>query len=155
MQYWLMKSEPSTYSIDMLMSKPHKTDYWDGIRNYQVRNFLRDQMQIGDLAFFYHSSCAVPGIVGIMEIIEPATPDLLAFNPGSDYFDPKSTPQKPQWFRVKVKGLKKFKDIIPLTTLKSIPKLHNMPLLRPGNRLSVTPVQATEWETILKLVHKN
>lgn len=154
MHYWLMKSEPSTYSIDTLLAKPQKTDYWDGVRNYQARNFMRE-MKKKDLVFFYHSNCETPGIVGKMEIVEEATPDILAFDFNSPYYDPKSTRENPRWSRVKVKGLKKFKHELSLTSLKAQPGLHEMPLTQRGSRLSVMPVQKKEWDLILRLLEED
>lgn len=150
MKYWLMKSEPDTYSVDDLAKKPQKTDGWEGVRNFQARNFMRDEMDCDDLAFFYHSSCAVPGIAGIMRIAKTAYPDLTALNPESPYYDPRSTRQNPRWFQVDVQLIQRFKNLIPLTVLKKNPKLINMICLRPGNRLSITPVTAKEWDVILK-----
>lgn len=147
-QYWLMKSEPSCFSIDHLSSRPHQTAPWDGIRNYQARNFIRNTMKIGDQAFFYHSSCQPPGIVGIMEIVSHAYPDHTAFDPDSQHPDPKSTPDNPRWFMVDVRLIKKFTKIIPLEHLRQCPELEKMPLLRPGNRLSITPVTRDEWAFI-------
>lgn len=151
MKFWLMKSEPDTYSIDSLMEKPNQTDHWEGVRNYQARNFMRDQMKKGDRAFFYHSSCKTPGIVGIVEIVKENHPDPSAWDPSSRYFDPKSTPANPRWSMVSVRCLEKFKTSIPLTQLKTHFSLKNMILLRPGNRLSITPVTQQEWKTILSL----
>jgi predicted RNA-binding protein with PUA-like domain len=151
MNYWLMKSEPEAFSIDDLKNANNKTTFWDGVRNYQARNMMRDQMQIGDHAFFYHSNCKVPGIVGIMTVVKTAYADKTQFDPESKYYDPKSTPEKPRWFGVELKWQQKFNDIIPLETLKQIPSLKDMPLVRKGNRLSIMPVSKKEWETILKL----
>ena len=114
MNYWLMKSEPDVFSIDHLRKMPRKTEHWDGIRNYQARNFMRDAMKKGDLAFFYHSNCEEPGIVGIMEIASAAYPDHTAFEPGQKYFDEKSTPENPRWMMVDVKFKKKFKKNVSL-----------------------------------------
>lgn len=150
MNYWLMKSEPSTFSIDHLMQKPHQTDHWEGVRNYQARNFMRD-MRLRDQAFFYHSNCDVPGIVGIVEIVKESHPDFTALDLHSDYYDPKSTAENPRWFMVSVRCVEKFSDIIPLSRLKLEPKLHNLRLVQPGNRLSVMPVSISEWKTILRL----
>jgi predicted RNA-binding protein with PUA-like domain len=147
MSFWLMKSEPCTYSIDVLAKT--KTGFWDGIRNYQVRNLIRDVMQPGDLAFFYHSSCKVPGIVGIMKITSHGKPDETAFDPKSKYFDPGSDPTKPRWFGVDVQLVEKFEKIIPLTDLRDNFALKNMPLLKKGNRLSITPVTEEEWRAIM------
>ncbi len=149
--YWLMKSEPDAFSIDDLKSCPNKTDSWDGIRNYQARNFMRD-MKKGDLVFFYHSNCKVPGIVGIMTVVSNEVyPDHTAFDPNSKYYDPKSTPEKVRWEMVDVKYKRKLKRCISLQELKEIPTLKDMRLLQKGNRLSIIPVSKKEWETILKL----
>ena len=146
-----MKSEPTTYGIDHLKRAPNRTDHWEGVRNYQARNFMRDKMRVNDKAFFYHSNCEVPGIVGIMQIVRESYPDFTALDPESQYYDPKSTQSVPRWFMVSVRFLEKFKTTIPLTVLKTYPDLKDMALLRPGNRLSVSPVSAKEWEFILKL----
>jgi predicted RNA-binding protein with PUA-like domain len=150
MKYWLMKSEPNTYSVDDLAKKRQKTDGWEGVRNFQARNFMRDDMNCDDLAFFYHSSCAIPGIAGIMRIAKNGYPDLTALNPESPYYDPRSTRQNPRWFQVEVQLIQKFKHLIPLSDLKKNPTLSNMVCLRPGNRLSITPVTSNEWHSILK-----
>lgn len=154
MQYWLMKSEPETFSIDMLKALKNQISPWEGVRNYQARNFMRDEMQVGDKIFFYHSSCEVPGIVGIVEVVKNAYPDFTSFDPESPYYDPKSTKLTPRWFMVDVQFVKKFKEIIPLSLLKTQAKLKNMRLLKPGNRLSILPVSKAEWEHIL-LLSKN
>lgn len=147
--FWLMKSEPGTYSIDDLAHAKAQTGFWDGVRNYQARNFMRDQMQVDDLAFFYHSSCKIPGIVGIMRIIKVNCVDETAFDPQSQYFDPESDPKKPRWYGVKVKLVEKLSDIITLEELRSKPALKEMQLLKRGNRLSVMPVSAHEWQAIM------
>ena len=146
-----MKSEPDVFSIDHLRKMPRKTEHWDGIRNYQARNFMRDAMKKGDLAFFYHSNCEEPGIVGIMEIASAAYPDHTAFEPGQKYFDEKSTPENPRWMMVDVKFKKKFKKNVSLASLKEEKKLSNMRLVQRGNRLSILPVTASEWKCILKM----
>ena len=151
MNYWLMKSEPSVYSIDDLSANTNQTDYWDGIRNYQARNMLRDDMQVGDHAFFYHSNCKTPGIIGVMKIVKSGYPDSTAFDPKHTYYDAKSKPDNPRWYRVDVKLVRKFKRIISLEELKQQQKLANMILLRKGNRLSIMPVNKTEWDCILQL----
>jgi predicted RNA-binding protein with PUA-like domain len=151
MRYWLMKSEPSCFSLDDLKNSPNQTYYWDGVRNYQARNFIRDDMQIGDKLFFYHSNCTPPGIVGIAEIVSEAYPDFTAFDPTSQHPDPKSTPDNPRWFMVDVQFREKFKHIISLNQLKQYAELANMPLLRKGNRLSITPLSPSEWEFITYL----
>lgn len=152
MNYWLMKSEPTTYSINMLINSPKQSDHWEGVRNYQARNYLRDSMKRGDKAFFYHSNCETPGIVGTMEIIRESYPDITALNPDSPYYDPKSTLENPRWWTVTVHFLEKFNTIIPLSFLKTFPTLEKMILLKPGNRLSVMPVTEDEWTFISNLV---
>ncbi len=149
MAYWLMKSEPDAFSIDDL--ERVGTEPWDGIRNYQVRNMIRDQMQPGDRAFFYHSNTKVPGIVGIMDIVSQSRPDHTAFDPDEKYYDPKSDPDKPRWLLVDVKYVRHTKRVIPLTELKVDPDLEEMPLVRRGNRLSVMPVSKAHFEHILSL----
>lgn len=151
MNYWLMKSEPSAFSIDDLKSMPNQTEHWDGVRNYQARNMLRDQMKAGDRAFFYHSNCPVPGIVGLMEIVREGYPDHTAFDPSSKYFDEKSDPRNPRWFMVDVKYRRHAERVIPLAELKTYAPLENMPLVRRGNRLSIMPVSESEWRTILSI----
>ena len=138
MNYWLMKSEPDTFSIDDLAARPKQIEPWNGVRNYKVRNWLRHTMKSKDLAFFYHSSCKVPGIVGVMEIVKDGYPDTSAFNPKSPYYDPKSSPQKPLWYQVDVRLVEKFKHIISLSELHKIYQLKNMIILQKGNRLSIT-----------------
>lgn len=152
-QYWLIKSEPETFSIDDLIAAKHQTTPWDGVRNYQARNYLRDKMKVGDLAFFYHSSCAIPAIVGMVEVVQSATPDPSAFDPQSAYYDPKSTPASPRWFMIEVKFQKKFSSPITLQSLKNNPLLESFPLLRKGNRLSVIPVTTRQWQTILAMIN--
>lgn len=147
--YWLMKSEPDVFGIDDLKTKPKKTEHWDGVRNYQARNFMK-AMKRGDLIFFYHSNCKPPGIVGIAEVVREAYPDFTAWHPESPYYDPKSTEDHPRWFMVDVKFKEKFKRLISLDELKTLKGLSEMPLLRKGNRLSVMPVDAQSWDTILK-----
>jgi predicted RNA-binding protein with PUA-like domain len=151
MNYWLMKSEPSVFSIDDLKSMPQRTEHWDGVRNYQARNMMRDQMKVGDQAFFYHSNCKVPGIAGLMEVVRNGYPDHTAFDPGGEYFDEKSDPDNPRWFMVDVKYIRHTQRVIPLSELKSHPQLENMPLVRKGNRLSIMPVSKKEWEFILSI----
>lgn len=151
MNYWLMKSEPSEFSIDDLKSNPDKTERWDGVRNYQARNMMRDEMKKGDLVFFYHSNCDIPGIVGIMTINKEGYPDPTAFDPNDKHFDPKSDPDKPRWILVDVKYKRKLKRTISLAELKEQKYLENMKLLQRGNRLSVMPVTKKEWDYILSL----
>ncbi len=149
MQYWLMKSEPDTYSIDDLQS--FGVDHWDGIRNYQVRNFFRDQMQVGDQAFFYHSNCKVPGIVGTMEIASKAYPDHTAFDPSEKYFDSKSDPENPRWLMVDVRYIRHLDRMITLGELRLQKQIADMKLLQRGNRLSVLPLSKKEWQYILNM----
>jgi predicted RNA-binding protein with PUA-like domain len=148
MRYWLMKSEPDEFSIDALRASPGKTATWDGVRNYQVRNMIRDQMRRGDLAFFYHSSCAQPGIVGTMAIQGPAQPDRSAFDPRSKYFDPDSKADTPRWYSIEVRLQRKFKRLVSLEELRSHAALADMLVLRRGNWLSITPVTPNEWAFI-------
>jgi predicted RNA-binding protein with PUA-like domain len=153
MNYWLMKSEPDAFSISDLKSRPKKTEHWDGVRNYQARNFMR-AMKKGDLAFFYHSSCETPGVYGIIEIARAAYPDHTAWDPENHHYDPKSTPERPLWFMVDVRFKRELEKPVTLTTIKMQPALKQMPLVQRGSRLSVMPVTAKEWNTILKLAEE-
>ncbi len=148
-RYWLLKSEPGVFSIDDLAAASGKRTEWEGVRNYQARNMMRDDMKKGDLAFFYHSNAPETGIAGIVEIAREGYPDPHAFDRGSKYFDPKSDPALPRWYLVDVKLKRRFKRIITLAELKAEKKLEGMQLLRKGNRLSVMPVEAAHWEHIL------
>jgi predicted RNA-binding protein with PUA-like domain len=148
MNYWLMKTEPDEFSIDDLAKR--KTEPWGGVRNYQARNYMRE-MQRGDGVLFYHSSCDVPGVVGIAEVSKTAHDDPTQFDKKSDYFDPKSKPEAPRWSSVEVKYKRKLKRNITLTELKTKRELHELILLRPGNRLSVLPVSKKDWDFILQL----
>ena len=150
MNYWLFKSEPDVFGIDHLAAKPNATEHWDGVRNYQARNFMR-AMQVGDQAFFYHSNCDPPGIVGIVEVVREAYPDHSAWNPESKYFDPASSPDKPRWFMVDVRLVRKLPRLVSLAELRDNPALVEMPLVRRGNRLSVMPVSAQAWGVILDM----
>jgi predicted RNA-binding protein with PUA-like domain len=150
--YWLIKSEPDAFSIDDLKNAPGKKDHWDGIRNYQARNFIRDDMQKGDLAFFYHSSCKIPGVVGICEIVSGAYPDFTAFDPDEKYYDPKSDPENPRWMMVDVMYRRKTKRLIGLAEIKEhADRLEGFPLIRRGNRLSIMPVSKDHWDFVLSL----
>lgn len=151
MRYWLMKSEPADVSIDDLANFPNQSVDWYGVRNYQARNFMRDQMKLGDLAFFYHSNCDVPGIAGIVEVSKLAYPDRLQFIEGHKYYDPKSTPENPRWVNVDVKLVRKTK-LLSLQELRTYPELATMRILQRGNRLSITPVDPREWDFIMKLL---
>jgi predicted RNA-binding protein with PUA-like domain len=153
MNYWLFKSEPDTFGIDHLAKRPKKTAAWDGVRNYQARNTLRDSMKKGDLGFFYHSSCEVPGIVGIVEIVKQGYPDETAFDPKDDHYDADSKRDAPRWFVVDVKLKQKFSRTITLEELRqyATKKLKEFVLLKRGNRLSVIPVSKQDWDFILTL----
>lgn len=149
MRYWLMKSEPEAFSIDDLRDRPLQTEHWDGVRNYQARNMMRDEMKIGDRVFFYHSNCDEPGIVGIAEVVREGYPDFTAFDPDDKHFDPKSDPDKPTWIMVDVKFVRKLSRTISLKELKLKDELAELALLRRGNRLSIMPVTAAQWAFIL------
>jgi predicted RNA-binding protein with PUA-like domain len=151
MAYWLMKSEPDVFGIDDLAARPGRTEPWDGVRNYQARNMMRDQMKPGDCVFFYHSNCAEPGIVGIAEVVSNGYPDPTAFDPRDPHYDPKSDPERPRWFLVDVRFVRRLDRIIPLKELKGRPELAEMPLVQRGNRLSVMPVTEVQWKFILSL----
>ncbi|WP_020407435.1 EVE domain-containing protein [Hahella ganghwensis] len=146
MQYWLMKTEPDTFSVEDLRRCPESVSMWEGVRNYQARNFMKD-MKVGDLVMIYHSSCPVPGIAGYAEVCREAYPDPTAFDPESPYYDPKSDSDKPRWFCVDVKWQKSLDDVIPLSRLKSDPALAEMVVVKRG-RLSVMPVTSDEWDHI-------
>ena len=150
MNYWLFKSEPDAFSIDDLRHRPGRKDHWDGIRNYQARNFMRDGMKKGDQVLFYHSNCQEPGIVGIAEVVREGYPDQSALDPESKYYDPKSSPENPRWFMVDVKFVRRLRRTITLQELKGHAEaLPDFPLLQKGNRLSVMPVSEEAWDYIL------
>ena len=148
MRYWLMKSEPGDCSIDDLAALPDQTVAWYGVRNYQARNFMRDQMRVGDGALFYHSNCVPPGVAGIIRVASHAYPDATQFERNGKYFDPKATQETPRWFNVDVQLVKKIK-FIPLAELRRHPQLERMRALQRGNRLSITPLDPAEWKFIL------
>ena len=150
-QYWLMKSEPDEVSIDDLARMPKQTVPWTGVRNYQARNFMRDQMQIGDGVLFYHSSCPEPGIAGLVEVVSSAYPDETQFDPKSKYFDPKSRREEPRWQHVDVKLVRKTR-LLSLKEMRAAKSLASMRVLAQGNRLSITPVTPTEWRAVLQLL---
>ena len=154
MNYWLFKSEPDVFGIDHLKAMPGQTEHWDGIRNYQARNMLRDDIKPGDQVFFYHSNCKEPAIVGIMEVTREGYPDHTAFDPEQHYYDPKSDPENPRWYMVDVKFVRDLKRPITLQELKQLPELEDMPLVRRGNRLSIMPVSKEHWKLILGLEKK-
>ena len=148
MSYWLMKSEPAEVSIDDLASASKKTVPWFGVRNYQARNFMRDQMKVGDKVFFYHSTCGEPGIAGLATVSKLAYPDATQFDPKSKYFDPKATKDNPRWFNVDVKFSKKTR-LMNIQELRSYSELAAMRILQKGNRLSITPIEPHEWDFIV------
>ena len=154
MKYWLMKSEPDEFGIEHLAKRPKQTGHWDGVRNYQARNMLRDEMKKGDQVFFYHSSCKQPGIAGIAEVVTEGYPDYTANDPAAKYYDPKNDPDNPRWFMVDIRLVRKLKRIISLQELKDHPALADMRLLARGNRLSIMPVSKKHWDYILKLENK-
>ncbi len=153
MNYWLLKSEPGTFSIDDLAARPKQTTAWDGVRNYQARNMLRDSIKKGDSAFFYHSSCDVPGIAGIVGVVKAGYPDATAFDIEDHHYDPDSDPSRPRWYAIDVKLMRKFSHVVTLDELRKYASssLADLLVLRRGNRLSVTPVSKKDWDFILTL----
>lgn len=151
MNYWLMKSEPDAFSIEDLKNRPNKTEHWDGVRNYQARNFMRDEMKKGDMVLFYHSSCKDVGVAGIAKVVKESYPDHTQFDPNSKYFDAKASEDNPRWFMVDVKWVKSFKEVIPLKLLKECQELKDMHLVKRGTRLSIQPVTKKEFEYITSL----
>ncbi|MDX1513269.1 MAG: EVE domain-containing protein [Gammaproteobacteria bacterium] len=149
MAYWLMKSEPGEFSIDDLKNRPKRTEPWDGVRNYQARNMMRDEMRKGDGVLFYHSNCETPGVVGIAEIASEAYPDPTAFDPEDKHYDPKSDPEDPRWYLVDVRFVRKLKRTIALSELKRESALKDLQLVKRGNRLSIMPVTRKQWDHIL------
>lgn len=151
MNYWLFKSEPSVFSIEDLEKAPKKTSFWDGVRNYQARNFLRDSIKRGDMVLFYHSNSDPSGIAGIAEVVREGYPDSTAFDKKDPHFDPKSDPKNPTWYMVDVRHVQTFSRLLPLEELRTIPELKDMTLLQKGSRLSIQPVTEKEWNAIKKL----
>jgi len=151
MKYWLIKSEPDVFSIDDLSKARNKTTYWNGVRNYQARNFMRNEMKIGDKAIFYHSNTEPPAAVGICEIVKEGYPDFTAFDPNDTHYDPKSKNDNPTWFMVDVKYINKFNKEVSLSEIKANKKLQKMKLVQPGNRLSVVPITKEEFDEIVKM----
>ena len=152
MNYWLMKSEPDVFSIDNLKTK--KKSGWDGVRNYQARNFMRDDMKLGDLVLFYHSSCEVPGVAGLAKVSKTSHPDPSQFDSKSEYYDPKATKENPRWFMVEVEFVEKFDHVVTLTEIKNTKGLDKMPLVQKGSRLSINPVAPSEFKIISALAGK-
>ncbi|MEO8486805.1 MAG: EVE domain-containing protein [Betaproteobacteria bacterium] len=153
MSHWLMKSEPDELSIDGLAKLPRKTTPWTGVRNYTARNFMRDAMKVGDLAFFYHSSCPEPGVAGVVRVSKAAYPDATQFDPSSDTYDPKATHEAPRWLHVDVTLVNKTR-LVSIAEMRATRALANMVTLQRGNRLSITPVTDGEWAAVLKLAAK-
>ena len=151
MKYWLFKSEPGSFSVDDLAAAPKKTTHWEGVRNFQARNFLRDDVARGDLVFFYHSNARPSGIAGICEVTRAGYPDHTAVDPDSKYFDPRAAKDNPIWYMVDVRLRQRFSEVIPLEKLKRMPGLETMMVCRRGSRLSIQPVAADEWQVIVKL----
>jgi predicted RNA-binding protein with PUA-like domain len=151
MHYWLLKSEPDVFSFDDLKRRPKKTEPWNGVRNYQVRNMMRDDMQAGDLGFFYHSSCEVPGVAGVVRIASEAKPDPTQFDPKSEYYDKGSKKEEPRWLLVDVAWEADLPRFVPLAALHAEPRLGEMLVLRRGNRLSITPVEKRDFDLICKM----
>ena len=149
MKYWLMKSEPDVFSIDDLKKK--KKSGWDGVRNYQARNYMRDEMSLGDLVLFYHSSCEIPGVAGLAKVSKTSHPDPSQFDPKSEYYDPKATQEAPRWFMVEVEFVERFDTVVTLATLKANKGLEKMPLVQKGSRLSINPVTDKEFKIIKDL----
>jgi predicted RNA-binding protein with PUA-like domain len=151
MRYWLLKSEPDVFSFDDLKGRPRQTEPWNGVRNYQARNFMRDDMAVGDLGFLYHSSCAEPGVAGIVRISKEAYPDPTQFDPASEYFDAGSKREEPRWMMVDVTWHADVPKFVHLQQLRDDPALVDLLILRRGNRLSITPVEAADFKRICKL----
>ncbi len=154
MNYWLMKSEPTSFSFDDLKNSKNKTTHWDGVRNYQARNFMMKDMKIGDQILFYHSNCETPAVVGVAYVSSEAYPDFTAFDENSKYYDSKSSPEKPRWYMVDITWKSDFKRSVSLKEIKSIPELSSMKLVQKGQRLSVQPVTKEEFEIIVQLGNK-
>lgn len=150
MNYWLMKSEPDVFSFEDLKSRPGQTEPWDGVRNYQARNFMRDAMKLGDLVLFYHSNTNPPGVAGVAEVASPPYPDPTAFDTKSKYHDPKSSPENPRWVLINVRYKAELKRLVPLEEMKCMPELSEMRALQRGNRLSITPLTQAEYQAIKK-----
>ena len=150
-RYWLMKSEPNAFSFDDLLAAKGRRTHWDGIRNYQARNFMRDEMRTGDRVLFYHSNAKPPGVVGVAEVVKNAYPDPTQFDPASDYHDPKSDPEDPRWLMVDIRAVRELPRLVELDELKSRPELAEMAVVQRGQRLSIQPVTPEEWAVVLEL----
>ena|SRR5437763_1100048 len=154
MAYWLFKSEPNCYAFADLLAAPERTTGWDGVRNFQARNFLRDAIRVGDGVLFYHSNADPPAIAGIAEVVVAAHPDPTAFDPRAEHHDPRSDPSRPTWYQVAIRGVRALEPPLGLPLLRSVPALERMELLRKGSRLSIQPVSAAEWDAILALAER-
>jgi predicted RNA-binding protein with PUA-like domain len=150
-RYWLMKSEPDCFSFDDLLAAPKRTTCWDGVRNYQARNFMRDEMAVGDGILYYHSSAEPAGVAGVAEVARAAYPDTTAFDPREDHYDPKSRADEPTWLMVDVRAVERFPRFVTLEALRATPGLESLQVLKRGNRLSITPVTAEEWAIVRRL----
>ncbi len=150
-QYWLMKSEPHVFSLEDLKNAPNSTTHWDGVRNYQARNFMRDQMKIGDLVLYYHSNCDEIGVVGVAEVCKESYPDHTALDPDSHYFDPKSSQENQRWFMVDIKWEQAFKRTVTLQEMKATPELESMRVIQRGMRLSVQPVEKVHFDKVVEM----
>jgi len=148
MRYWLMKTDPSVFSSEDLRKRPRSTDHWEGVRNYQARNYMRDEMRKGDRVLFYHSQCADPGVVGVAEITREAYPDFFSWDRRSRYYDPKSTPEHPRWFMVDVTWIRAFRRTVALKDMKANPGLRRMKVIQKGQRLSIMPVTKEEFAIV-------
>lgn len=153
-KYWLMKSEPGVYSIDHLARDKNKTTCWDGVRNYQARNLMRDEIKKADLILYYHSNAKPPGVAGVAKVVKESYPDHTQFDKKSKYFDPKANKEEPRWFMVDIQLVEKFNTFLPLDDLKAVKALDGMVLLQKGSRLSVQPVTKKQFDTIVKLGSK-
>jgi predicted RNA-binding protein with PUA-like domain len=154
MAYWLFKSEPNCYAFADLLAAPDRTTGWDGVRNFQARNFLRDEVKVGDGVLFYHSSADPPAIAGVAEVVRAGHPDPTAFDPKADHYDPKSDPANPVWYQVAIRGVRAIDPPLGLPLLRTVSALNGMELLRKGSRLSIQPVSAAEWDAVLALTKK-
>ena len=150
-KYWLMKSEPDAFSFDDLLRKKNQTEHWDGVRNYQARNFMRDDMKVGDVVLFYHSNAKPPHVAGVAEVCKEGFPDHTAFDETSKYFDPKSDPENPRWIMVSVKAVRKLEPSIPLSALQENPRLDGMLVVKRGQRLSIQPVEKHHFNEVLRM----
>lgn len=151
--YWLMKTEPDVFSIDDFLTRQNQTEGWNGVRNFEARNLMRDRMKVGDRVIIYHSNATPPGAAGVAEVASAAYPDPDQFNPSSDYFDEKSTPENPRWMQVDVKFVRKFKRLVPLEEIRREPRFDELVMLK-RNRLSVTPLTAAEFRVFEELANK-